>query len=168
MLIRVPELAEIRQLNAVEASASEAFLSLPGYEFVGSYPLPEEAVYAPFVDDRRAFACVVGEVLAGYVLMGEVDGRGHVMQVSVRSDFQRQGLGRQLVQAGEAWAFEQGFRAVTLTTFRDVAWNAPAYERLGYVIMPEGTEGGGIAAILASERAIGLFQQARVAMIKQL
>ena len=32
--------------------------------------------------------------------------------------------------AGEQWARRQGHAAVTLTTFRDLPWNAPAYLRL--------------------------------------
>jgi hypothetical protein len=55
---------------------------------------------------------------------------------------------------------------VTLTTFRDLPWNAPAYARLGYAFMDEGARGAMMSDILENERALGLFRQVRVAMIK--
>lgn len=168
MQVRLAELAEIPQLNEVEADAGRAFLGLSDFAFVADYPLPDEEAYVPFIRERRAFVCDDGGRILGFVLMGEVDGRGHVFQVSVRSGFQRRGLGRQLLVRGEDWARSRGLREVSLTTFRDVPWNGPAYARLGYSPVPDGMTGRELAAILAHERAIGLFRQARVAMFKRL
>ena len=103
-----------------------------------------------------------------FVLMGEVDGNGHIFQVSVRAGSQRRGVGRFLIAKGEQWAGQQGHSAVTLTTFRDLPWNAPAYLRLGYGFMDAGMAGPMLTDILENERALGLFRQVRVAMIKQV
>ena len=168
MQVRLAELAEIPQLNDVEADAGRSFLGLPDFAFVADYPLPEEEAYFPFIRERRAFACDEGGRILGFVLMGEVDGRGHVFQVSVRRGHQRRGLGRLLMARGEDWARSRGFSEVSLTTFRDVPWNGPAYARLGYSQVPDGMAGAELAAILANERAIGLFRQVRIAMLKRL
>ena len=59
-------------------------------------------------------------------------------EVSVRHDSQGNGLGRRLVEAAMEYAQSEGLRCVTLTTFAEVPWNAPFYERLGFCI--EGDE----------------------------
>lgn len=168
MIARLAELAEIPLLNDVEADASQVFLTEPDFAFVARYPLPDEDAYVPFITERRAFVCELEEGIAGFVLVGEVDGNGHIFQVSVRAGLQRRGVGRLLIAAGETWAREQGYRAVTLTTFRDVPWNAPAYARLGYAFMDGGTAGPMLSGILDNERALGLFRQVRVAMLKRV
>ena len=168
MIARLAELAEIPLLNDVEADASQVFQAEPDFAFVAQYPLPDEGAYVPFIAERRAFVCEEQAGIAGFVLMGEVDGNGHIFQVSVRAGSQRRGVGRRLIAAGEQWAREQGHRAVTLTTFRDVPWNAPAYERLGYGFVDVGTAGPSLSGILENERALGLFRQVRVAMLKRV
>ena len=166
MNARLAELAEIPLLNDVEADASRVFLAEPDFAFVAQYPLPEEDAYVPFIAERRCFVCEAQEGIVGFVLMGAVDGNGHIFQVSVRAGSQRRGVGRRLIAAGEAWAHQQGYEAVTLTTFRDVPWNAPAYARLGYALVSGGAAGPMLLDILENEKAIGLFRQVRVAMIK--
>ncbi len=168
MIARLAELAEIPLLNDVDADASQVFLTEPDFAFVAQYPLPDEGAYVPFIAERRAFVCEEQAGIAGFVLMGEVDGNGHIFQVSVRAGSQRRGVGRRLIAAGEQWAREQGHRAVTLTTFRDLPWNAPAYARLGYALMDGGTAGPMLSDILDNERALGLFRQVRVAMLKRV
>lgn len=168
MIARLAELAEIPLLNDVEADASQVFQAEPDFAFVAQYPLPDEDAYVPFITERRAFVCEAAKGIAGFILMGDVDGNGHIFQVSVRAGLQRRGVGKQLIAAGEAWARQQGHRAVTLTTFRDVPWNAPAYERLGYELVDAGTVGPSLSDILENERALGLFRQVRVAMIKRV
>lgn len=56
------------------------------------------------------------------------------------------------VQASEVW----------LTTFTDVPWNAPFYQKLEFVVVDEACAPDAIGKTLAAERARGLQQ--RVAM----
>ena len=59
-------------------------------------------------------------------------------------------------------------RAVTLTTFRDVPWNQPYYERLGFRAMTETSVAGtlpGLAEIMREEASRGLDPATRVAMV---
>jgi hypothetical protein len=65
----------------------------------------------------------------------------------------RQGIGTALVSAVCAWAVAKGLGAVTLTTFRDVAWNAPFYRRFGFRVIDDLTPG--LAAIRTREHALG-------------
>ena len=55
-------------------------------------------------------------------------------------------------------------RAVTLTTFRDVPWNAPLYRHLGFVDLDDASLGPELRAIVAAEAAHGLDPSIRICM----
>ncbi|MDR6321014.1 GNAT family N-acetyltransferase [Actinoplanes couchii] len=127
-------------------------------------PLPV-AVLGEYAEDGRAWVAVApGERVAGYLLADLVDGDVHVEQVSVDPRFARQGVGRLLIEAAAGWAERVGAPALTLTTFADVAWNAPYYRRLGFAVMPDETVGEGLRAVRAHEAAAGLDRWPRVCM----
>ncbi|WP_339950873.1 GNAT family N-acetyltransferase [uncultured Albimonas sp.] len=56
----------------------------------------------------------------------------HLVELDVAPRFQRRGLARALVDRAMELAAARGFSALTLTTFRNVAWNGPLYLRLGF------------------------------------
>lgn len=99
-----------------------------------------------------------------YLLIDVVDGNAHVEQVSVHPDHARQGLGKTLLDTAAAWAARRGLAALTLTTYSDVAWNAPYYERLGFHVMTEAQISDGLRRICAHEEARGLARWPRVTM----
>jgi GNAT superfamily N-acetyltransferase len=70
-----------------------------------------------------------------YLLVQVIDGGAHIEQVSVHPRAARQGLGRALIESAASWARQRGLKALTLTTYRDVPWNRPHYERLGFQIV---------------------------------
>ncbi len=72
-------------------------------------------------------ARVVG--FAHLIWIGEF---AHLEEVDVDPDFGRRGIGRLLIEAACNWANSKDSARITLTTFRDVAWNAPFYARLGF------------------------------------
>jgi GNAT superfamily N-acetyltransferase len=87
----------------------------------------------PFADDldgdhlgRAAVVLVAGDPPVGFASVEIVDGLAHVWQLSVLPSAGRRGIGTALMEAVAGWARDQGLDAVTLTTFRDVAWNAPS------------------------------------------
>jgi predicted N-acetyltransferase YhbS len=79
----------------------------------------------------------------------------------------RRGVGTQLVEHVCDWARTQGYPAVTLCTFRDVAWNGPFYSRLGFEVVTE--PGPDVAALREQERGLGLDDVGvRVVMRREL
>ncbi len=56
----------------------------------------------------------------------------HLQQFAVDTAFQRQGIGRLLVAAGERWAQERGFGSVALDTAEPATELIAMYRRLGY------------------------------------
>lgn len=88
-----------------------------------------------FHDDGRAWVVAddADEPVA-YLLVDVVDGNGNGNgeQVSVHPTHARQGLGKMLLDTVAAWAEQRRPTAITLTTYSDVPWNRPYYERLGF------------------------------------
>lgn len=84
----------------------------------------------------------------------------------MRRDHQGRGIGRRLLAAAEAWARERGFRLLSLTTFRAVAWNGPFYAAQGFVEVAPEAMPAGLRAVHDHELALGWPD--RCAMIKRL
>lgn len=88
----------------------------------------------------------------------------HLAEIDVHPEHGRRGLGTRLVLAVCEWAAAQGYREVTLTTFREVPWNMPFYARLGFAEIPPDKLGPVLLAILEEESRRGLDSARRVAM----
>jgi hypothetical protein len=67
-----------------------------------------------------------------------------------------------------AWAQGWGAPAVTLSTFREVPWNAPYYARSGFRAMAEDELTPGLRELRAVEVAAGLDVAARIFMRRDL
>jgi len=98
----------------------------------------------------------------GFALAGTDDDTAHLLELAVHPDHGRRGVGRQLVEVVVAWARDRGRRAVVLTTFAEVPWNAPFYERLGFRRLEATELSPTLARTLREEEAEGLH--GRVAM----
>jgi len=97
-----------------------------------------------------------------------VDGAAHVEQVSVHPDHAGRGIGCALLERAAAWARAHELRAITLTTYVEVEWNGPYYERLGYRYLTPGEETPGLRAIRRHERELGLDAWPRACMVRAL
>lgn len=162
-MIRPPTPAELPRLQDVELAAGRAFLDVGMPEIAGDEPFPLEDLEA-WRAAGRAWVVEADGAVAGYVVVDLLDGHAHVEQVSVDPAFGHRGLGRALLDHVAAWARERGDAEVTLTTFREVPWNAPYYERCGYRILGDDERGPDLVARMAHEADLGLDPAQRVAM----
>jgi GNAT superfamily N-acetyltransferase len=104
----------------------------------------------------------------GFAVVDVVDGAAHLEEISVRPDFNGKGHGMALLRAVESWARAKGYPAVTLTTFRDVPFNRPFYERRGYRVLDEPEWTPGLIERRREEAEAGLDPERRVVMAKAL
>jgi ribosomal protein S18 acetylase RimI-like enzyme len=153
--IRVGRPDEFPGLRRIEFESDRLF------ESVGIGPFTNDESENHF--EQAELVLVVGDPPVGFVCVELVDGNPHIWQLAVHPDHGRQGLGRALVEAACEWARSAHFDAITLTTFRDVPWNGPFYESLGFVAMDTLTPE--LSEIREHERCIGDDEfGARVAM----
>ena len=164
--LRAARPTDVAAMQAIEVDAGDRFRAI-GMDAVADDPPPATELLLEHVSAGTAWVAIAGAtdgVPLGYALASEVDGEGHLDQVSVRSDASGRGVGALLVEAALAWSRAAGHPAVTLTTYRDVRWNGPWYVRLGFVAIPEDALTPGLRGIRAWERERGLEPPARIAM----
>lgn len=70
------------------------------------------------------------------------------------------------MSAAEGLAQERGYDRMTLTTFRDVPFNGPFYESLGWQILPADGLTPDLAAARQEEADAGLDAWPRQAMVR--
>jgi GNAT superfamily N-acetyltransferase len=168
MSIRAARADDLPLLVEIERTAGETFRSVGMYLVADDDPGSVEEL-GSFADAGRAFVSVdEDDRPTGYLLLDVVDGTAHVEQVTVHPDHARRGIGRALLDRGAAWARAQGLPEVTLTTFVEVAWNGPYYERLGFRYLTPEEETPGLRAIRRHERARGLDAWPRACMVRTL
>lgn len=163
-LIRPPVRDEFGALQDIERAAGALFAAR-GMQLVTDHePFSDEELQG-FVDREMAWvAAPPGGAPRGYLVAEEIDGAGHVEQLTVHPDHAGRRLGVRLMDHFGGWCEGRGLPAVTLTTFAEVPWNRPYYERLGFRVLADDEITPGLAAIRTYEAAIGLDAWPRVCM----
>lgn len=100
----------------------------------------------------------------GFALMIDVGGAAHLEELDVLPEHGRRGLGSRLLEAVCDWAREAGYPKVTLSTFRDIPWNAPFYSRRGFHIVDPGDVSEPHVQLVRAEKKRGLRIDLRVIM----
>lgn len=160
--IRTATASDVAVLVALEVAAGERFRA------IGLAEIADDPVCAGDFDEplRAGHLWVAerNEGIVGYIQASIVDGGYHLEQVSVSPDASGYGIGRMLEQHLGDVARRAGCRSITLTTFVDVAFNGPLYERWGYRHLRAGEVGSELAAIRAAEDARWFHLPGRSAM----
>ncbi|MDQ0030698.1 GNAT family N-acetyltransferase [Arthrobacter bambusae] len=167
-MIRAARADELERLRGIETAAGEIFRSCGMDAIADDEPLTvtELAIF-----QARGGALVyvdAADVPVAYLLLGDLDGNAHVEQLSVHPSHARQGLGGGLLEAAGMWAYAKGLEWLTLTTFRDVPWNAPYYRRLGFEELDPEKLDDGLRRILECEALVGLHRWPRIAMRRRV
>ena len=152
-------------LPGIERSACRAFLQVPGLEWIADDDVQSAASHRKLIRQGASWVAEdQGGDLVGFLSAEAVDGELHVWGVAVRHDKQGLGHGRALVRKAIQAARQKGLAAVTLTTFRDIKWNEPFYQRLDFrTLAPERLDER-LTGILRSEVEHGMPRQRRCAM----
>jgi GNAT superfamily N-acetyltransferase len=164
-MITLAEPADLPDLPEIERRACELFRQLP---LTAALPLdctPDR----DFAGAQRAGRLWVARLHphappVGFALVTRVGDEWHLQEMDVLPEHGRRGLGRALLAAACEWVRAQGGSTLTLTTFRDVPWNAPFYERCGFRRLADHELTPALRAELADEAAHGLPPETRVAM----
>jgi GNAT superfamily N-acetyltransferase len=164
--IRLGRSADLAAVVAVEVAAGAMFADIGMVAPALSAP-PDVSELDRLIGAERLWVAVDdGDRAVGYLAVTVVDGACHVAQVSIDPAVSHRGVGRTLIENVASWARDRGFITMTLTTYSDVPWNAPYYERLGWRRMTDDDLAPGLRAIRAHEVAVGLDAWPRVCMIR--
>ncbi|GAA2965311.1 GNAT family N-acetyltransferase [Actinokineospora diospyrosa] len=163
-MIRAATAADFERLQEIEVLAGAAFRDIGMPEIADDDP-PTIEELAESVAGGLAWVAEYQGRVVGYLQAEVVGGCAHVAQVSIDPIVRGRGLGRALVDHLEGWAIDHNLEALTLTTFRDVPWNAPYYERIGFRQV-EPTPA--LQAVVDREAELGLNPATRVCMRREV
>ena len=166
--IRPPRPAELGLLVEIERAAGGAFADHGMPEIAAADP-GSVAELEPYRAAGAAWVAVdATDTPIAYILTADLDDGIHVDQVSVSPAHRGARIGAALIDHVAGLARASGRSAVTLTTFRDIPWNAPYYARLGFRELAEDEWGPDLRARVAHERAVIPGDAPRVAMTRPL
>ncbi|WP_230959512.1 GNAT family N-acetyltransferase [Erythrobacter donghaensis] len=163
--LRLARVEDAAAMPAIERAAAELFThgaGLEGFDPDDTWEVPD---LQRLIRKGHSLVAHVGEAMAGFLLAQPFSRELHIWEMDVLPAFGRRGIGSGLIRAAQIDARNTGFKALTLTTFRDLAWNAPFYARLGFEEVTALDAHPRLAGELANEVDDGLPADRRCAMI---
>ena len=135
IVVRKTTAGDVASMQAVDVAARQRFREIDDPHIsraADDQPYWTEGLTRA-ATEQRAWAAIddLGEVI-GFAVACVIDGEGHLDELAVARAHGRRGVGRALVDEVLAWTAARGLSSVTLITFRDVPWNGPYYEKLGF------------------------------------
>lgn len=166
-VVRLAGSEHLDHLPAIERAAATRFGdSLP--RSVLSHVTPVATLEAAQLAGLLWVALGPAGTPVGFAVASVHGRRVHLDELDVLPEHGRQGVGSALVEAVEDYALNSGCVEITLTTFRDVSWNAPFYASAGFEVIPEQELDAELLRRLSDETALGLERSRRAAMRKPL
>ncbi|MEL7188075.1 MAG: GNAT family N-acetyltransferase [Pseudomonadota bacterium] len=163
--LRLAKPEDAEHMPAIEAAAGTLFEGVEGLAGIaGTHTLPMDKLNR-YIRKGHSLVVHVAEQMVGFLANEPFRRELHIWEMDVHPDFQKRGIGAGLLRACLIDARNSGFQAVTLTTFRDVPWNAPFYARLGFEEVTALDAHPRLAGELANEVDDGLPADRRCAMI---
>ena len=165
--IRLGSADEIHKVAPLEQAAAEAYRTIGMDAIADDAPIPE-SVLLEAAEEQRFWVAVEYGVLKAYLLGDFLPQSLHIDQVTVHPDASRRGLGALMIESVSAdpRAKERGL--ITLTSFANVPWNAPYYERIGFIDIDRKDWPEGVAEKVAAEEEKGLAAWPRVVMQREI
>lgn len=133
MILRASTTEDIEALQQVEAAAARRFLDVPELAFLAEAGVTDAGTHRRAIEQNLSWLVAgrEGQIL-GFCYCQKHPDSLYLAEISTHPDFQRTGVGRMLLEAVFDSAGRLGAKEVTLTTYQDVPWNAPWYQRHGF------------------------------------
>lgn len=167
LLLRAGTEADVDALLEVERSAAELLLGHGAYELFAMHSLSPKNLRDGIAYGVLRVAETGGQPV-GFALCGEIDGHAHLFEMDVLPEHGRRGIGSRLLESACSETAMRGFSTMTLTTLRDVPWNAPFYAKHGFSELAEREWGQELREIVARERMLGFPMELRAVMRRAL
>ncbi|MCP2018678.1 MAG: GNAT family N-acetyltransferase [Erythrobacter sp.] len=163
--IRLARSEDAEAFPAVERAAAVLFADDPDCAEIDFDAVRSAADYRRLIARGHCLVAERGERIVGFLATQPCGRELHICEMDVHPGCQGQGIGAVMLRACLIDAGNAGFRAVTLTTFRDLPWNGPFYTRIGFVEVEDLAAHPRLAEEIAAEIEAGLPAQRRIAMI---
>ncbi|MCE1397279.1 GNAT family N-acetyltransferase [Enterobacter cloacae] len=153
---------DVAALPALERAAGERFRDDPDLAWLAEGEVISAEQHLGYAERGLSWLALANERPVGFLLAEAHPSSLYIVELSVDLAWQGKGIGRQLIARAADHARKVGLTSLTLTTFRDVPWNAPFYAKLGFEYVTELTPE--LREKREEEAAHGLAYNSRCAM----
>lgn len=160
--VRPTRPGDVTALPAIERAAGKRFRDYPELAWLAEGDVISAEQHLDYAERGLSWLAVANELPVGFILAETHVSSLFIVELSVHLDWQGKGIGRRLIACVADQARKRGLASLTLTTFRDVPWNAPFYARLGFEMITTLTPE--LREKREEETAHGLAYDARCAM----
>ncbi len=169
-IVRETELFDLDYLPLIEKSAGNAFISMPNLAWIADNSVMSRDEHERLLTLGFSWVAFeeISQNVAGFLTAEIIENDFYIGEISVSENHQQQGIGSKLFDTALVKAKSMDVTTATLTTFIDVPWNAPYYERLGFVVLKEKTLPLYLQIKLQEEINAGFPIERRCAMSKTL
>ncbi|MGD8327587.1 MAG: GNAT family N-acetyltransferase [Sphingomonadales bacterium] len=129
--LRLSTYEDIPALRYIEAQAGQRFRDV-GLDKIADHNPLEAEEHALAIEEGLSFVVEADEEPVGFLVADWMDEALHIAEISVHPNHGGHRLGEVLINAAKGLCAEKGKSQLTLSTFRDVPWNAPYYTKLGF------------------------------------
>ncbi|MEM9541295.1 MAG: GNAT family N-acetyltransferase [Cyanobacteria bacterium P01_E01_bin.42] len=166
--IRQADRRDIDSLPAIERMAALIFT-----EYLEQLNLPSELLDCPvpIIKLQQAqqenllwVVCNRDDLPIGFAYVEKLGENWHLEELDVHPQHQKRGIGSALVKAVCDRAEEMQIPAITLITFRDIPWNAPFYQKMGFEAISLSECNVELQKLAIAEDRRGLRQDKRLIM----
>ncbi|WFP75292.1 GNAT family N-acetyltransferase [Mesorhizobium sp. WSM4906] len=163
--IRPARAGDAEALPDIEQSAGLAFRAVPDLAWLADGDNVSAGRHRALIAEGACWVAADDQDRPVGFLSAGVEGDAlHIWELDVRLDRQGSGIGSALLERAIENARRRGLAAVTLTTFRDVAWNAPFYQKFGFRILDSAAIDERLADLISGEAEHGMPAERRCAM----
>ncbi|ACG79330.1 acetyltransferase, GNAT family [Phenylobacterium zucineum HLK1] len=160
--LRPGRASDIDAVREIERVSADRFRGTPDAWIADDEPTAPQLLAERAAQGALIVACEADDAPVASIIFRPVEDGLYIEQVDVLPSHAGRRIGAALIDAVADAARARGASALTLSTFRDVPWNAPWYARLGFEVLDVLTPG--LAAIRAAHEARGLDESRRVFM----
>lgn len=166
--IRPARLDEGERLGEIEETAATIFADAGIFAEMHAECFPADELAKLIAQGQVWVACFDDDVAVGFVVVMTIEDGAHIDELDVMPDLGRRGIGAALLEHACEWAKVNGFPYATLSTYRDVPWNAPFYLKHGFRILEPEELPPEMLVIRKIEKQKGLPLDKRVIMRREL
>ena len=160
--VRPTRPGDVTAVPAIERAAGERFRDYPELAWLAEGEVISAEQHLDYAERGLSWLALANDQPVGFILAELHVSSLFIVELSVHLDWQGKGIGRRLIACVADQARKRGLASLTLTTFRDVPWNAPFYARLGFEMITTLTPE--LREKREEEMAHGLAYDARCAM----
>ncbi len=125
--IRKASLDDVEAITALTDAAYTKYIPL-----IGRKPQPMTVDYAKMVVENSIWLLIVEDQLAGALVLVYEPENILIYSVAINPEYQKQGLGRHLLDWAEQQAVQDGYKSIRLYTNERFEANIVMYKHLGY------------------------------------